>query len=225
MKLEVIKLIETFLIISALWQETSNIGTFLSKKGLKSSEYFLLKNMGLCQLFGMTPTALPGVISSTRCLQATHCTVVFCALIYSLLLAHRWKPFPDLPHQEGLELFQFFYLLLGMTEWQTALEIDSVPFARREWCLLSKEVTSGSAGLLNSSKYSYYAQRREVHLVVAMWVKEGLVLFGSFSFNQGNLIFHYLSHAAFKFVLWETEITAAWRQGNCNSRLINFGLT
>lgn len=55
-----------------------------------------------------------------------------------------------------------------MAEWQTALEIDSVPFARKEWCLLSEEVTSSSAGLLNSSKYSYYAQHREVHLVVVM---------------------------------------------------------
>lgn len=113
MKLEVIKLIETFLIISALWQETSNIGTFLSKKGLKSSEYFLLKNMGPCQLFGMTPTAQSGVISSTRCLQATHCTVVFCALIYSLLLTHRWKPFPDLPHQEDLELISVLLPAFG----------------------------------------------------------------------------------------------------------------
>lgn len=166
-----------------------------------------------------------GVISSTRLLQATHRTVVFCILIYSLLLTQRWKPFPHQSIRKILSLFQFYYLLSGMAEGLTALGIDSVPFARREWCFLSKEATSGCAGLLNSSSYSCYAQGRKVHLVVAMWVKEGLVLFGFFSLNKGNLIFHYLSHAAFKSLLRETEITAAWRQGNYNSRLINFGLT
>lgn len=127
------------------------------------------------------PNAQPGVISSTRWLEATHHTVVFCMLIYALLLAQRWKPFPHQSIRKVLSLFQFCYLLPGMAEWLTALGIDSVPFARREWCFFSKEATSGYAGFLNSSNSSCYAQGREVHLVVAMWVKEGFVLFGFYS--------------------------------------------
>lgn len=135
-----------------------------------------------------------------------------CGLLYDLFLiaSSEMEAYPR-PSTSGRSwvYFSFFYLLSDMAEWQTALEIDSVPFAWREKCFLSKEVTSGCAGLLDSIKYSCYAQGREMHLVAAMGVKEALILFGFFSLNKGNLIFHYLSHAALKSVLWETVITEA----------------
>lgn len=153
------------------------LAPFCQRKASRAVNTFSWKRWVYGSSLAWPPMPSQGFVSSTRWLQPTHCIVGFCILIYSLLLAQRWKPFPHRSIRKVLSLFQFCYLLSGMAGWLTALGIDSVPFARREWCFLSKEVTSGCASLLNSSKCSCYAQGREVHLVLAVWVKEGLVLF------------------------------------------------
>lgn len=129
------------------------IGTFLFKERLQELwMLYLEKDMFMPALWHDPHCPMPrgSFLPQMASGHSLHCGFLYSDLF--LIASSEMEPFSDQSIRKVLSLFQFCYLLSGMAEWLTALGIDPVPFARREWCFLPKEAASGCASLLNSSK-------------------------------------------------------------------------